>query len=152
MLAREATTCFTLIGVVCPIVSGREASALDAVPAISPDGKEIAFSYQGDIYKVSASGGLATRLTTHPAYDYMPLWSPDGKQIAFVVVRDQGAMDIYIMSAHGGQATRVTTHSLRSLIASALMVSMSTIWLISRTLQSSVLFPLLGSMSSIRCQ
>lgn len=33
-------------------------------PAISPDGTEIAF-VMCDIYKVSANGGLATRLTTH---------------------------------------------------------------------------------------
>ena len=38
-------------------------------PAISPDGKTIAFNYKGDIYTVSSEGGRATQLTTHPAYD-----------------------------------------------------------------------------------
>lgn len=80
-------------------------------PAISPDGREVAFSYQGDIYKISTDGGVATRLTTHSAYDYMPIWSPDGQKIAFVSDRHHGAKDIYIMSAAGGAATRVTTHS-----------------------------------------
>ena len=28
-------------------------------PAISPDGKTIAFTYKGDIYKVSSAGGTA---------------------------------------------------------------------------------------------
>ena len=80
-------------------------------PAISPDGSEIAFSYQGDIYKVSRTGGPAQRLTTDVAYDTQPIWSPDGRQIAFVSTRYYGARDIYTMSAQGGVAKRVTTHS-----------------------------------------
>ena len=32
-------------------------------PSISPDGKTIVFSYQGDLYRVAASGGQATPLT-----------------------------------------------------------------------------------------
>jgi Tol biopolymer transport system component len=48
-------------------------------PAISPDGKAIAFSYKGDIYRVGSNGGDATPLTLHEAYDYMPVWSHDGK-------------------------------------------------------------------------
>lgn len=41
-------------------------------PKISPDGKQIAFSYKGDIYVVPAEGGEARQLTTHPAYDRIP--------------------------------------------------------------------------------
>ena len=33
-------------------------------PAISPDGKQIAFTYKGSIYVVPAAGGHATRLTS----------------------------------------------------------------------------------------
>lgn len=80
-------------------------------PAISPDGHTIAFCYQGDIYTVPTSGGTATRLTTHDAYDYRPVWSPDGQKIAFSSDRNDGAYDIYIMSSRGGAAKRVTTHS-----------------------------------------
>lgn len=80
-------------------------------PAISPDGKTIAFCYQGDIYSVPTEGGTATRLTTNPAYDYMPVWSPDGQKIAFSSNRNDGAYDIYVMSARGGVAKRITTHS-----------------------------------------
>lgn len=80
-------------------------------PAISPDGNEIAFSYKGDIYKVSSHGGIATRLTTNDAFDSMPIWSPDGTKIAFISDRNYGSIDIYIMSAKGGSATRVTSHS-----------------------------------------
>ncbi len=78
--------------------------------SISPDGKEIAFSYKGDIYKVPASGGNAQAVTMHEAYDYMPVWSPDGKHIAFASNRN-GNFDIYLTSSGGGTPTRLTTFS-----------------------------------------
>lgn len=80
-------------------------------PRISPDGKEIAFTYKGDIYKVSADGGTAFRLTTHSAYDAQPIWSPDGKQIAFTSDRF-GNPDIFIIPITGGTAKRITTNSV----------------------------------------
>ena len=78
--------------------------------SISPDGTQIAFSYKGDIYKVSVSGGRAMQLTTHSAYDTRPIWSPDGKKIAFASDRE-GSLDVFIMAAEGGAPTRLTTHS-----------------------------------------
>ncbi|WP_437921429.1 S41 family peptidase [Sphingobacterium sp. LRF_L2] len=79
-------------------------------PAISPDGQHIAFTYKGDLYKVSAQGGAATRLTFHQAHDFMPVWSPDGKKIAFASDR-YGNFDVYVMEADGGEALRLTFHS-----------------------------------------
>ncbi len=79
-------------------------------PSISPDGKEIAFMYKGDIYKVSVDGGRAMQLTTHAAYDYNPKWSPDGKQIAFNSNR-YGNHDVFVMPSEGGAPVRITTHS-----------------------------------------
>ena len=77
---------------------------------MSPDGKEIAFTYKGDIYKVGVNGGKAQRLTSMSSYESRPIWSPDGKKIAFASDRE-GGQDIYIMSSDGGQATRLTTNS-----------------------------------------
>ncbi len=79
-------------------------------PAVSPDGKQIAFGYEGDIYLVPAEGGKARQLTTNPAYDARPVWSPDGSRIAFMSDRE-GSRDIYVVSVEGGAAKRVTTRS-----------------------------------------
>ncbi len=78
--------------------------------AISPDGKTIVFTYKGDLFRVPASGGTATPLTTHEAHDFMPVWSHDGKSIAFASDR-YGNFDVFIMPAEGGEAKRVTYHS-----------------------------------------
>jgi Tol biopolymer transport system component len=79
-------------------------------PAISPDGKTIAFSYQGDLWRVEATGGTATLLTTSDAYEYAPVWSHDGKWLAFASDR-HGDPDVFIMPAAGGPATRLTENS-----------------------------------------
>ncbi len=79
-------------------------------PAISPDGKTVAYSYKGDIWTVSANGGQARQITTNPAYDAYPVWSPDSKQIAFASSRE-GSMDIYVVDKDGGSPRRLTTDS-----------------------------------------
>lgn len=78
--------------------------------SISPDGKQIAFTYCGDIYTVPASGGEARQLTANMAYDYAPVWSPDSKHIAFASARE-GSMDVYVSSLEGGAPKRITTNS-----------------------------------------
>lgn len=73
-------------------------------PAISPDGKSIAFGYKGDIYLVAAGGGIAAPLTIHDAHDMMPVWSRDGKSIAFASDR-HGNFDVFVMPATGGHSS-----------------------------------------------
>jgi tricorn protease len=79
-------------------------------PAISPDGKTIAFAFEGHLFLVSADGGVAQPLTAGPAHDTSPVWSADGKSIAFASDR-YGHYDIYVTSIEGGQARRLTTYS-----------------------------------------
>src|SRR5512137_832653 len=79
-------------------------------PSISPDGKTIAFTYKGDLYRVPAAGGTATPLTSHAAHDFMPVWSHDGKRIAFASDR-YGNFDVFVIPAEGGEAKRLTYHS-----------------------------------------
>lgn len=80
--------------------------------AISPDGKNIAFSSYGDIYVVPVEGGQARQLTANTAYDYAPVWSPDGNHLAFASERE-GSMDVYVTTLTGGAPKRLTTHSGR---------------------------------------
>lgn len=79
-------------------------------PAISPDGRTIAFSYRGNLWKVASSGGIATALTVGASYNTMPVWSPDGSRIAFASDRN-GNYDVFLMPAEGGEARRLTYHS-----------------------------------------
>lgn len=78
-------------------------------PAISPDGSMLVFTYRGDLYRVPVSGGVATRLTAHPAHDFMPVWSRDGRSIAFASDR-YGNFDVFVVPAAGGEPRRLTVH------------------------------------------
>ncbi len=79
-------------------------------PALSPDGKTLAFDWDGDIWSVATSGGVARRLTGHPARDRQPRFSPDGKQLAFISERS-GSPQVYVMPADGGTPRQLTYHT-----------------------------------------
>lgn len=79
-------------------------------PSISPDGSEILFNHQGDIYKVGINGGNAVPISISESYDYGAIWSRDGKKVAFSSDR-HGNMDVFVMPSNGGAAKRLTFHS-----------------------------------------
>lgn len=106
---RKILLSLLLVSVVATVMSQSNAAWL-RYPAISPDGKTIAFGYKGDIYRVDASGGVAVPLTIHEAQDMMPVWSHDGKYIAFASDR-YGNFDVFVMPATGGTPTRITYNS-----------------------------------------
>lgn len=102
---------FLILGILFPLLSfSQDAPLWMRYPTISPDGKQIVFSYQGDLYKVNSQGGRALQLTSNKAYDYRAIWSPDGKQIVFSSNR-HGNFDIFVMSEKGGSPKRLTYHS-----------------------------------------
>lgn len=103
-----------LLALIAPLATASAMAQSDPLwmrfPAISPDGKTVAFSYKGDIWTVPTNGGQARKITTNPAYDAYPVWSPDSRQIAFASSRE-GSMDIYVVGRDGGTPRRVTTDS-----------------------------------------
>ncbi len=86
-------------------------SYLLRAPSLSPDGSEIAFSYQGDIWKVSSNGGHAERLTVHESYESEPAWDTKGSTLAFTSNR-YGNDDIFTLELDGGAPERRTYHSV----------------------------------------
>ena len=80
------------------------------MPALSPDGKQLAFVYRGDIWVTSSKGGRAMPLTSHVETDAYPQYSPDGKWVSFSSKRN-GNWDIFVIPADGGQAKQLTWHS-----------------------------------------
>jgi len=70
---------------------------------------DIVFSYAGDLWSVSRSGGDAIRLTSSPGQELNPFFSPDGTMIAFTGQYD-GNTDVFIMPAKGGEPKRLTYH------------------------------------------
>lgn len=99
-----------LIFIASTLCSLSFAQELLRFPAINHTASLIAFSYQGDIWTASASGGKANRLTIHEGYESNPVFSPDGKQIAFSGARF-GNNDIFSIPVDGGVPQRLTYHS-----------------------------------------
>ncbi|HKI77200.1 MAG TPA: PDZ domain-containing protein [Ignavibacteriaceae bacterium] len=74
-------------------------------PAIH--GNQIVFTYAGNLYTVSAEGGIARRITNDVGYEMFARFSPDGKSIAFTGQYD-GNTEVYLMPAEGGVPKRLT--------------------------------------------
>lgn len=69
--------------------------AFPEYPSLTPDGQFVVFAWAGDIWSSPVKGGMATRLTSHPADDRRSAISPDGRLLAFESDRE-GARNIYI--------------------------------------------------------
>jgi tricorn protease len=70
-------------------------------------GDRIVFTYGGDLWTSSVSGGTATRLTTHPGVEVFAKFSPDGQQIAFTGQYD-GDEQVYVVPSSGGVPKQLT--------------------------------------------
>lgn len=85
-------------------------------PALSPDGRKIAFTSDregnAEIYVMNVDGGGIRRLTRNDGTDEYPTWSPDGQWIAFHSDREgssrDGDFEIYVMRPNGSDVRRLT--------------------------------------------
>ena len=89
----------------------------DITPALSPDGRSVAFASNRngywDLYLLNLQDGSLTRLTDSLEYDGAPSWSPDGIWLAYETYHpDQGGnLEIFIRPVSGSQAPiRLTNH------------------------------------------
>ena len=92
------------------VASAHAQTKLLRFPAIHGD--RIAFTYAGDLWMTSATGGTATRLTAHAGIEVFAHFSPDGKQIAFTAQYD-GDEQVYVMSSAGGEPKQLTFYPAR---------------------------------------
>jgi Tol biopolymer transport system component len=82
-------------------------------PAVSPDGKTLAFRRwvdgNSEIFLAPLDGSAPPRrLTDNPAVDRFPAWSPDGKKICFVSTRS-GNKDLWLVDLeHPDEPKRLT--------------------------------------------
>ena len=80
----------------------------ESAPSFSPDGTQIAFTWNGDrednldVYVKAIGGGPPLRLTTDPRIDGRPAWSPDGRYIVFTRGLGQEMFAVVLVPPLGG--------------------------------------------------
>lgn len=84
-----------------------QATSGPGAAAWSPDGRELAVSMQGSLWRHVAGSTQATQLTDGPGYDYQPDWSPDGRFIAYATYAGD-AVELRVLDVASG-ATRSLT-------------------------------------------
>lgn len=87
-------------------------------PAISPDGRRVAFTlretnwdenaYETEIWVGDQATGQSRAFTNARKSSLQPAWSPDGQWLAFISDRD-GKRQIYRMALQGGEADKLTS-------------------------------------------
>ena len=87
----------------------------DYSPAISPDGKWLAFAsnrlQNAELYLMDLATRTLQQLThTDELDEYMPAFSPDGKSIAFVSERTRGGMMLPSVQASGSDPRTATIY------------------------------------------
>ncbi|MDX1387561.1 MAG: protein kinase [Acidobacteriota bacterium] len=76
-------------------------------PSLSPNGKQMLYVHDRDIYLQRVGGENPINLTAgHPEVDFQPAFSPDGEKIAFCSTREGGG--IFVMGATGESPKRVS--------------------------------------------
>ena len=86
-------------------------------PTLTPDGKTVIFSFEGDLWKADVQNPQAVRLTAMPGSEILAKVSPDGKWIAFTAYQF-GNADVFLMPVEGGDIRQLTMHEAGDLMES----------------------------------
>lgn len=120
MKARQLLAClnaFIFIFALNAFAQSAQQAYFTSDPAISPDGETLVFSYETDLWKVPATGGVASRLTGMDGDETHPSISPDGNWLAFSSSQF-GNNDVFLIPLDGGEITRLTYHQAGDDVAS----------------------------------
>ncbi len=101
---------FPLILALVTLQGPPETSIMLRQPAISPDGSQLAFIVNGDLYLVPAAGGEARLLVDDPVHASRPRFAPAGDRIAFTSLRS-GKGDVFVVDLDSSDERRLTFHS-----------------------------------------
>jgi serine/threonine protein kinase/Tol biopolymer transport system component len=86
-------------------------AGVQAQPALSPDGRPVAFISNRDgnfnIYVGLVSGGSLVQITDGPNVKATPRWSPEGTLLAYARLNEWGLRDIWQVAALGGTPRRL---------------------------------------------
>jgi Tol biopolymer transport system component len=104
---RSLVFCAAIAALLCTSLTIAQARPSLSEPAISPDGRTIAFVSGGSIWTASSAGGTARILVNDTLIGDRPLYSPDGSQLAFVSYRN-GSADIYVLTLATGSLAQLT--------------------------------------------
>ena len=110
LLKRTVAPLITIAAILSFAISAAAQTRLLRFPDIHGD--KVVFTYGGDLWTASATGGSAIRLTSHPGIEVFGKFSPDGRWIAFTGQYD-GDEQVYVVSSTGGVPRQLTFYPAR---------------------------------------
>jgi eukaryotic-like serine/threonine-protein kinase len=107
-------------------------------PTFSPDGTQVAFSWNGerednyDIYVKTVGSSDVRRLTTDPAADTLPVWSADGREIAFIRDHSDGGTILHSVRPSGGGERKLSDFRVAGGESATIAWSPDRRWIVAR--------------------
>jgi Tol biopolymer transport system component len=75
----------------------------------SPDGRELAYSMLGTLWRQGLGSTVARQLTNGPGYDHQPDWSRDGRFLVYASYRDD-ALELRMLELATGESWPLTSN------------------------------------------